>query len=298
VFSTCFAGNVHKVPQFHSAPLARAKGCMCRKIVPARMPAAATGVLAVGGIERFEPLGERRLAPLPTRVTEERDDSLDRLLHAVESGKDGIDADCPVSKNSAKARVLAVSTILGRAAQRAVKRTAPRAAEGHEAGIFREANLKSWCYRWRSTCRRGGRMPVLPMPEHLRRQRGNPSKRPIRQTPRVELLATVPPPPEFLTPRAAEMWERVGRDLVRLHLLSGLDLNVLAGYCAAYGRWVACQEELLGASGVNNTHTLLKVARDSARAMHRHGIELGIVGAVRLGDPGPSADKFGGLVVG
>ena len=71
--------------------------------------------------QRLEPLGERRLAaadraeqvedllaflqPLGC-MTEEGDDALDRLLHAVEAGKGRIGPDGPIQKNSAKARVL------------------------------------------------------------------------------------------------------------------------------------------------------------------------------------------------
>jgi phage terminase small subunit len=130
----------------------------------------------------------------------------------------------------------------------------------------------------------------LPTSERLRRLRGFPDKRPPRREVAVEPLPAVPEPPPFLSGHAAQMFKRLGADLVALRLLSAVDLNTLAAYCAAFGRWRAAQEVLAR----REDPRVLRASREEAREMHRHAARLGIVGAVRLGDPEPSACRRAG----
>ena len=62
------------------------------------------GLAAADGAEQVEDL-LALLEPL-RRVAEERDDALDRLLHAVEFGEGGVDPDRPVHEDAAEARIL------------------------------------------------------------------------------------------------------------------------------------------------------------------------------------------------
>lgn len=57
-------------------------------------------------------------------------------------------------------------------------------------------------------------------------------------------LDKLPPPPDYLSDREKAEWKRVGNQLLEVGLINGLDVTVLAAYCAAYGRWVEAQESI------------------------------------------------------
>lgn len=54
----------------------------------------------------------------------------------------------------------------------------------------------------------------------------------------------LPEAPDFLNDYACDEWYRVGEELLRLGLLTGVDLQPLGAYCAAYGRWRTAEEVL------------------------------------------------------
>jgi P27 family predicted phage terminase small subunit len=51
-------------------------------------------------------------------------------------------------------------------------------------------------------------------------------------------------PPDFLLGYAADEWFRVVDELLRLKLVTIIDLHVLAAYCQAYSRWRTMEEKL------------------------------------------------------
>jgi len=85
------------------------------------------------------------------------------------------------------------------------------------------------------------------MTPHLKVLRGNaahekPSKLENEILPQI--AANVPEPPPFLHRYAREEWGRVATECYRLHLLTTLDVQLLAGYCEAYARWRSALEKL------------------------------------------------------
>jgi P27 family predicted phage terminase small subunit len=143
----------------------------------------------------------------------------------------------------------------------------------------------------------------------LRLIRGNPGKRRLRAEPLPE-LPTQLAPPEFLLPEAKAEWQRVGPELLRLKLLTVLDIPMFAAYCESFATW-ALAERLFAESGGKLTiattrgnevpHPLLRIANDAAADMLKFGSEFGITPASRsrLGvDSEPPGGKFGDLLRG
>jgi len=86
----------------------------------------------------------------------------------------------------------------------------------------------------------GGRKPK---PTALKLLHGNPGKRPLNQNepkPRPRL----PRAPAHLSDAARREWQRAGRFLLQLGLMTDLDVAALAAYCVAYGRWGEAEEAL------------------------------------------------------
>ena len=72
---------------------------------------------------------------------------------------------------------------------------------------------------------------------------GNPGRRPLNAreaTPKV----VIPDPPEMLDELALAEWHRVTPLLAEVGLITRLDRAVVAGYCMAYSRWMACERML------------------------------------------------------
>jgi P27 family predicted phage terminase small subunit len=129
------------------------------------------------------------------------------------------------------------------------------------------------------------------------------------------MLSKPPEPPDFLSSEAKTEWKRVAPELLRLRLLTVLDLGPLAAYCASYSRWVAA-ERILAKMAAENPHTkgftitsttgspivnpMLKIARLSADDMLRFAAEFGFSPAARTkisAGIGPETkSKFGDLL--
>ena len=58
----------------------------------------------------------------------------------------------------------------------------------------------------------------------------------------VPPLDEVPAPPAWLSDAAKTEWRRMATELLQLGVLSTIDLKVLEGYCAAYGRAVRAEK--------------------------------------------------------
>ena len=90
---------------------------------------------------------------------------------------------------------------------------------------------------------RSGRSGRKPVPTNLKVLHGNPGKRPLNQhEPRPG--PRLPHAPAHLSPAARKEWLRAGRFLLRLGLMTDLDVAAFATYCAAWGRWVEAEQAL------------------------------------------------------
>ena len=84
-----------------------------------------------------------------------------------------------------------------------------------------------------------------PKPTALKLLTGNAGKRPLPENePAPVVPSRLPPPPKHLSDEAKSEWRRMGRELLRLGLLTTIDRAEFALYCQAWGRWVEAEEAL------------------------------------------------------
>jgi P27 family predicted phage terminase small subunit len=164
------------------------------------------------------------------------------------------------------------------------------------------------------------RMPVgrRPIPTHLKILRGNPGKRALPENePEPTPLLETPAPPPFLQTYAKEEWHRIAEELVRLNLLTVVDVPALAAFCVAYGRWRTAEEALVemarrdpilaglmlkaGKHATPMQNPLVNIAARAASDMVRYAGEFGLTPSARARiAAGPlataKANKFSGLL--
>jgi P27 family predicted phage terminase small subunit len=153
-------------------------------------------------------------------------------------------------------------------------------------------------------------------PTNLRLLRGNPGQRAIPKG-EVQPLKPdkVPDPPRRLTDEAREEWFRIAPELHRLGILTVADLQPLALYCIAYGRWCEAEDAMIAAKADDPHHfgliietergpianPLVRIATVAGDKLMRYATEFGFTPASRTRVTGnASADepepKFGGLL--
>lgn len=128
-----------------------------------------------------------------------------------------------------------------------------------------------------------------PKPTKLRRLQGNPGKRPLPENePTPEPLAATPRPPNKIAPPARRIWRVLAPELTRLGLLTALDLNTFAGYCALVARWLEAEKEIrkLGLvvkspSGYPIQNPYLSIANRALKQSNEIGAHLGLSPAAR-----------------
>ncbi|MFZ4773946.1 MAG: phage terminase small subunit P27 family [Terrimicrobiaceae bacterium] len=82
-----------------------------------------------------------------------------------------------------------------------------------------------------------------PKPTALKKLQGNPGKRPLNENePRP--VPNIPGCPSHIVGPARKEWKRLTAELFTQGLLTSLDRAALAGYCAAYGRWVEAEKAI------------------------------------------------------
>jgi P27 family predicted phage terminase small subunit len=136
-----------------------------------------------------------------------------------------------------------------------------------------------------------------PTPLHLRLLKGNPGKRPLPAAePRPEIAPEVPDPPDFLTGCARDEWYIVAEQLMRLGMLTKVDLPALGAYCHAYQTWRTAAEAIAkmaagdpvmsgllvkGRDGDVAQNPLVPIARKAAQDMLRFAAQFGLTAAAR-----------------
>jgi P27 family predicted phage terminase small subunit len=151
----------------------------------------------------------------------------------------------------------------------------------------------------------GGRKPT---PVRLKVLLGNPGKRPIRPEPQPLAFEAPPEPPGYLLPEAAAEWRRLAPELLRLGLLTPVDIATFAACCEATGRWVQAVRLLAESGGALTvrgyrgrmvTNPLVRMIGDAAADVLRCATEFGMTPSSRArvgAGPGSKAGKFAGLL--
>jgi P27 family predicted phage terminase small subunit len=84
-------------------------------------------------------------------------------------------------------------------------------------------------------------MPA-PVPDNVRKLRGNPGKRPEPKRPKA--ATGIPARASWLDKEAKAEWDRITPELERIGILSQIDRAVLHAYCHTWARWVAVARAL------------------------------------------------------
>lgn len=118
---------------------------------------------------------------------------------------------------------------------------------------------------------------------------GNPGKRPIPEgIPQPEKLYDVPPAPEYLNNIAKEIWNKIAPELVRIGVLTKIDVYTLEQCCIglSIARMAACKinEETLiySSKGKVGRTPFLIVLRESLDLFQTYGANLGLSPADRM----------------
>jgi P27 family predicted phage terminase small subunit len=126
-----------------------------------------------------------------------------------------------------------------------------------------------------------------PTPTALRLIQGNPGKRPINKAEPKPKLA-IPTCPPHLDAEARKEWRRISKPLYELGLLSVLDGDALAVYCASWSRWVAANEQLRdhgltvpGRNGLPKASPYVAIANQAFRQMMSMAVEFGMTPSSR-----------------
>lgn len=112
-----------------------------------------------------------------------------------------------------------------------------------------------------------------------------------------QAVPACPERPDWLTPDAQDMWQRVTPELERLGLLGRIDLGALAAYCEAWATWREARR-LLDAEGVvvagrdGNAvrHPAVMVANAASAELRAWAVQLGLTPAARQRMTAPPVD--------
>lgn len=134
-----------------------------------------------------------------------------------------------------------------------------------------------------------------PLPAKVHKLRGNPSKLPTAQL-EAEVLSQgvpveAPPRPDFLTAVAAEEWDRIVADLVKVGLVSTIDRAELAIYCQAWADWKCAREKLhelqeegfieIAPSGYRQIGVWMQIANRAEERLRAAGVSFGMSPSAR-----------------
>ena len=105
------------------------------------------------------------------------------------------------------------------------------------------------------------------------------------------ILGKMPPCPSHLNGEARKTWSKVGRALIDMGVLTGVDLQGLEAYCVVYARWQEAEKKLAdsgqlivwgGKDGLTQGPSpYLRIAEDSLKQMRAWMNEFGITPSSR-----------------
>jgi P27 family predicted phage terminase small subunit len=135
----------------------------------------------------------------------------------------------------------------------------------------------------------GERGPA-PTPTAVKKLRGNPGKRALPKDEPQPAMATVADCPGWLKGPARLEWKRVAPELVKLSLLSVLDIAALASYCESHARWRAIERAIAKTTVADALRQgLLRASKEERQYMVSVGARFGFDPASRSRVSTPSA---------
>jgi P27 family predicted phage terminase small subunit len=133
-----------------------------------------------------------------------------------------------------------------------------------------------------------------PKPTAKKELAGNPGKRALNQTEPEFSAVTNVEPPEWMAPRAADMWRMLVPELLREKVLRITDLHNVEAFCTAYDKWRMAEEAVqqygimvTSAQGSPMKNPALTAANEAMRQIVTFGSLLGL-------DPSSRARVIGG----
>ena len=140
-----------------------------------------------------------------------------------------------------------------------------------------------------------------PKPTAQKKLDGNPGKRALNANePQPERKA--PPCPDHLGEAAKAEWARLAPALEGVGLMSAIDGDALALYCAAYERWVEAEKQLRqtgvivkSPSGYPIQNPYLAISKAAAAQMQKLLVEFGMTPSSRsrITTEAPAEDELG-----
>jgi len=126
-----------------------------------------------------------------------------------------------------------------------------------------------------------------PQPTKLTLLKGNPGRRPINQNePQPE--ASIPECPPDLDERAHAEWDRMGKLLFEMGLLTKVDHAAMTAYCQVWSRWREAEANIVkfgavivGKLGLPMVSPYLRIANECLKQMRLYLVEFGMTPASR-----------------
>jgi P27 family predicted phage terminase small subunit len=128
-----------------------------------------------------------------------------------------------------------------------------------------------------------------PKPTAIKEMEGNPGKRALNKSePKPGRLTRAPVCPQFLKGLARAQWNKMAPQLARLGVLTNIDLDALARYCALYKRWREAEAEVARLGVIIKTtngnlvqNPYLNVANRSNEQLNSLAAEFGLTPSSR-----------------
>lgn len=129
-----------------------------------------------------------------------------------------------------------------------------------------------------------------PKPVEIKKREGNPGKRKLKEPVFIAPVVDGFPAPDMLDEIGIRKWNAVAAFLSKAGILTEIDVDCLAGYCASYSRWYRAEKEMQAAiakkpdaSGilVNNDRRimispLIRAAQSSLDSMAKLAAQYGM----------------------
>lgn len=143
-------------------------------------------------------------------------------------------------------------------------------------------------------------------PTKLKVLQGNPGKRKLSDNePDPIPVEKIPDPPSWLDYYAKKEWNRVAEKLIKIGLLTEIDLSTFTVYCQRYAEWIRAEKAIMEKGmtfvtpkGFQQQIPEVAIARDAAKQLRMYAEVLGLAPAARSGmeikrdDNGPSVEDI------